>query len=623
MVPLAQREVVPVILRRRVTVALGVALLGFLILLARLWHLQILQGDEMRTLSENNRIRLHRTQATRGTVLDRTGRVLIDSRPSFDAVMVPEDSPDEEETVENLSQLLHHSAADMHALLAQVDARPPFEEITVKRDLSWDEMVALETHQLDLPGVSLRITPRRSYPLGPQLAHLLGYVGEASPQDLLADSRYRMGDLVGKAGLEKVWEKYLRGVDGGQQVEVDAVGRKLRVLREVEEVPGDIVKLTIDLDLQETAARALGERDGAVVALDPNTGGILAMVNNPGFDPNIFARGVRPDEWRALLTDKHHPLNNRSIQGQYPPGSTFKIIVATAALEEGVINPFTRIHCPGGLQFGNHYFRCWKKGGHGSMNLHEAIVQSCDVFFYQVAQRLGIDTIAKYARAFGLGMPTGIGLDHEKAGTIPDSAWKRKRFKQPWFAGETLSAAIGQGYVTATPLQMANMIATAAVGKRFRPFFVNQVESPEGEIVHAETPEETGALPVRPTTLMQVREALRDVVNTDRGTGKKARLKGIEVAGKTGTSQVVKLGEKRLKASQMPWQQRDHAWFVAYAPVDAPEIAVAAVVEHADGGGGAVAAPVVHEVLARYFELKKQHEDGNYAANRSPAGRTY
>jgi penicillin-binding protein 2 len=622
-VPLNQREVVPVVLRRRLTIALSVALLGFLVLLARLWDLQILRGDEMRTLSENNRIRLHRTQATRGTVVDRAGRVLIDSRPSFDAVMVPEDSPNVELTIENLSQFLAQSAAEMHALLTQMSARPPFEEITVKRDLNWEEVVALETHQLDLPGVSLRITPRRSYPLGAQLSHLLGYVGEASPQDLLDDPRDRMGDLVGKSGLEKRWERYLRGIDGGQQVEVDAVGRKLRVLREVEEVPGDIVKLTIDLDLQETAAKALGERDGAVVALDPNTGAILAMVNSPGFDPNVFARGVHTDEWHTLVKDKHHPLNNRSTQGQYPPGSTFKIIVATAALEEGVINPFTRIHCGGGLQFGNHYFRCWKKGGHGAMNLHEAIVQSCDVFFYQVAQRLGIDTIAQYARAFGLGIPTGIGLDHEKAGTIPDTAWKRNRFKQPWFAGETLSAAIGQGYVTATPLQMANMIATAAVGKRFRPHFIHQVETPEGEVVHTETPEEIGVLKVRPTTLMQVREALRDVVNSERGTGKKARLKDVEVAGKTGTSQVVKLGQTRLKASQVPWQQRDHAWFVAYAPADAPEIAVVALVEHADGGGGAVAAPVVHEVMARYFELKKQREGSTYAENRSPGRRAF
>jgi len=613
-VPLSQREV-PGALRRRLGVALGAALLGFLLLLARLWNLQILHGDEMRTMSENNRIRLHRVQATRGTVLDRYGRVLVDSRPSFDAVLVPEDTRNVELTVENLAQLLNQSAADMHALLVQTSSRPAFEEIVVKRDLSWDEVVAIETHQLDLPGVSLQITPRRSYPLGAKLAHLLGYVGEASPQELALDPRYRMGDLVGKTGLERRWENYLRGVNGGQQVEVDSVGRRLRVLREVEEVPGDTVRMTVDLDLEAAAAQALGDHDGSVVAIDPNTGGILAYVSQPGFDPNVFARGVRPEEWRALLTDKHRPLNNRAMQGQYPPGSTFKIVVATAALEEGIINPFTRIHCPGGLQFGNHYFRCWKKGGHGTVNLHEALVQSCDVFFYQVAQRLGIDAIAREARAFGLGMPTGIGLEHERPGTIPDVAWKRQRFKQPWYAGETLSAAIGQGYVTATPLQMANLIATLAVGKRYRPHFVQQIETPEGEVVHVEQPEVIGTLNVRQTTLMQVREGLRDVVNTDRGTGKKARLDGIEAAGKTGTSQVVKMGKERVKSTQLPWQHRDHAWFVAYAPFDAPEIAVATLVEHAEGGGGAIAAPIAHDVMQTYFRLKKERETSKYAQN--------
>jgi penicillin-binding protein 2 len=621
-VPLNQREV-PAVLRWRLSLALGAGLLGFLLLLAKLWDLQILRGAEMRMLSENNRIRLHRVQATRGTVVDRFGRVLVDSRPSFDAVLVPEDARNIELVVENLAHFLNESAANMHALLTPTSARPPFEEITVKRDVAWDDVVALETHQLDLPGVSLQITPRRSYPLGVELAHLLGYVGEASPEDLARDARYRMGDLVGKAGLEKGWEDFLRGVNGGQQVEVDAVGRRLRVLREVEEVPGDTIKLTIDLDLQEAAWQALGEHDGTVVALDPTNGEILALVNRPSFDPNVFARGVHRDEWRALLSDKRHPLNNRAIQGQYPPGSTFKIIVATAALEEGIINPFTRIHCGGGLQFGNHYFRCWKKGGHGAMTLHEAIVQSCDVFFYQVAQRLGIDAIAKYARAFGLGLPTGIALEHEKAGTIPDTAWKRRRFKQPWYAGETLSAAIGQGYVTATPLQMANVIATAAVGKRYRPHFVQQVESPDGEVVRTEEAKVLGTLKVRDTTLAQVREALRDVVNTDRGTGKKARLKGITAAGKTGTSQVVKMGETRVKSTQLPWQQRDHAWFLAYAPVEAPEIAVACIVEHAEGGGGAVAAPVVHDVMQRYFELKKERENANYAENRSATGRAF
>ncbi len=611
----SQREL-PNVIRRRLGVAFSLSLLGFVLLVARLWYLQILQGEDMRAMSENNRIRLHRVQATRGTVLDRYGRVLIDSRPSYDAVVVPEDTPSLELLLENLAQLIGQSTADLHAALGQRGGgRPPFGDVVVRRDLSREEVIALETHQLDLPGVSLRITPRRSYPLGTQLAHLLGYVGEADPAELAADPRYDMGDLVGKVGLEKRWESYLRGTNGGQQVEVDAVGRKLRVLREVEEVPGHTVRLTIDLDLQSAATAALADRDGSIVALDPNTGEILAFANHPSFDPNLFARGIRRDEWQSLSRDKHRPLNNRAIQGQYPPGSTFKIIVATAALEEGVVNPFTRIHCPGGVWFGNHYFRCWRKGGHGSVNLHQAIVQSCDSFFYQVAQRLGIDTIARYARRFGLGEPTGVDLEHEKGGTIPDSEWKQRRFKQPWYAGETLSSAIGQGYVTATPLQMANAIAMAAVGKRFRPYFVRQVETAGGQVVRQETPQVVAELDVRETTLRQIREALRDVVGAKNGTGKKANLPGIEVAGKTGTSQVVRLGAKRMKASQVPWHHRDHAWFVAYAPVEAPEIAVAAIVEHADGGGGAIAAPAVREVLEAYFRLKRERGGVKYAQN--------
>jgi penicillin-binding protein 2 len=610
---LSQREV-PAVLRRRLLVAAVVGLIGFLTLYGQLWNLQVLQGEEMRASSESNRIRLRRVQATRGTVLDRHHRVVIDSRPSFDAVLVPEDARDLPLTIETLAQLLGQSTAEMHALLAQTSERPPFEELTVKRDLTWDEVVALETHQLDLPGVSLQITPRRSYPLGTELAHLLGYVGEASKADLAGDPRYRMGDVVGKTGLERKWEPYLRGVSGGQQVEVDAVGRKLRVLREVEEEPGNIVHLTIDLDLQRAAADALGERQGVVVALDPNNGELLAYVNHPSFDPNVFARGIRADEWRHLLSDPLKPLNNRGIQGQYPPGSTFKIVVATAALDEGVINPFTRIHCGGGVQFGNHYFRCWKKGGHGSMNVHQALVQSCDVFFYQVAQRLGVDAIARYARAFGLGAPTGIALEHEQAGIIPDSAWKRQRFKQPWYAGETLSVAIGQGYVTTTPLQMANLIATVAVGKHFTPRYVSHVETPDGEVVYSDPAEVRGELGVRDTTLRQVREALRDVVA--RGTGKKAQLRNIEVAGKTGTSQVVTLGKERVKAHRLPRHHRDHAWFVAYAPVDDPQIAVATLVEHAEGGGGAVAAPITQQVMETFFRLKNERETG-YAQDRS------
>jgi len=617
-VALGQREV-PSGLRRRLTIAVGLACLGFLILLARLWNLQILHGDEAFESSKRNRIRLQRAQATRGRVLDRYGRTLIDSRPSFNAILVPEDAGDVELTIENLAHFLEQSTAEVHSLLEKTAKRSPFAEIVVQRDLSFEKVVALETHQLDLPGVSVQITPRRSYPYGPELGHILGYVGEANPTDLEADPHYRMGDLIGKAGLEKYLENTLRGVHGGQQIEVDAVGRRLRVLHEVPEVPGNIVRLTIDLDLQQAASSALGARDGAVVAVDLKTGGVLAFVNYPTFDPNIFARGITHDQWEELVDDPHHPLTNRALQGQYPPGSAFKMVVAAAALEEGIINPFTRLYCPGGLQFGNHYFRCWEHRGHGSVNLLQALERSCDVFFYQVSQRLGIDAIARYARAFGLGQKTGLEFGHERTGTIPDTEWKMTHLKEAWYAGETLSAAIGQGYVTATPLQMANMVGAVATGKRMRPHFVFRTETPAGEVIEGEQVEEIGTLALRQTTLNQVRDGLRAVVNGPHGTGSRARLPDVNVAGKTLTSQVVKLKKQRQPIGQIPWKFRDHAGFVAYAPIEDPEIAIAVIVEHAEAGGGKIAAPVAHDVLEAYFRFKKERQNSTYAEVRSAA----
>lgn len=609
-----QREAAPA-LRRRLRLAAVGTVLFLAVLLGQLWNLQVLQGNEMRTLSEENRIRLRRVEATRGPVLDRFGRTLIDSRASFDAMIVPEDAHDLSSTVEVLAQFLKQSAAQTQAVLDQAAGRPPFQEILVKRDLDWDEIVALETHQLDLPGASLRITPQRSYPHGERLAHTLGYVSEVTRQDLDRDRRYRAGDLVGKFGVEHQWEAELRGVPGGQQIEVDALGRELRVLSEVEAVPGNTLVLSIDADLQDAAEDALAEHTGSVVALDPRTGEVLALVSHPSFDPNLFVRGIPAADWRALVEHARHPLSNRAIQGQYPPGSTFKIIMAAAALEEGIINPFTHLSCRGSMWFGNRRFRCWKKGGHGSVNVHQALVQSCDVFFYQVGQRLGIDTIAQYARAFGLGVPTGIALENEKAGTVPDPAWKRRRFGVPWYAGETVSVSIGQGYVTTTPLQMAEAIAAVATGRRFRPHLVRRIESPSGEPVREFPPEEVATLPLRKTTLLQLHSALADVVNSPLGTGKNARLPNVTVAGKTGTSQVIQLGEKRPKSVELPWHQRDHAWFVAFAPVDEPEIAVVTLVEHAEGGGGAVAAPITRSVIAGYYRLKEEREPQRYAQN--------
>jgi penicillin-binding protein 2 len=602
------RREVPATLRRRLVLSIAAVLVLFGLTLVRLWHLQVSEGEQYRSLSENNRIRLKRVRATRGTILDRHGQILVDNRPSFDIALVPEDAHDVPRTIATLGRLLGPEAGDFAAAVQAAANRPPFEDVILERDIGWDSIVALETHQLELPGVSVQVGPRRTYPFGEMAAHLLGYVGEVSQQELASRQGYHMGDLIGKAGAERYWEDDLRGVDGGQQVEVDAVGRKLRVLSEVEETPGNTLVLTVDRDLQLAAERAMGEHEGAVVALDPRNGDVLAMVSRPAFDPNAFARGIRAAEWRALLEDRRRPLNSKAVQGTYPPGSTFKIVMAAAALEEGVITPFTQIFCGGGLFFGNRTFRCWRSGGHGNLNVHEALVRSCDVFFYQVGERLGIDTIADYAHRFGLGAPTGITLEHESGGIIPSSAWKRQRFGEPWYAGETLSVAIGQGYVTTTPLQMANVIAAVANdGTVYRPQFVKRVERPDGTPVLEEKPIVNNVLGFKKTTLLQIRQALSDVVNTRRGTGTNGRVPGIEVGGKTGTSQVGRLGE-RAKQGRMARERKDHAWFVAFAPVSSPEIAVAVLAEHAGEHGGTAAAPIAQKVIAHYFGVAEDDD---------------
>ncbi len=605
-------EVSPAV-RRRIALGSTFAVLVVLGLGARLWTLQVLRGEQMAALSENNRIRLRRDPATRGRVVDRRGGVVIDSQASFDAVLVPEDAPDLPTVVETLAQFLDQSAAETQAVLDRAAGRPAFQEIVVKRGLSYDEVAAIETHQLELSGVSLRVTPSRTYPHGPTLAHVLGYVGEVTPEELVRDEHYRPGDLIGKAGLEKGWEEDLRGVDGGQQVEVDALGRQLRILDEQESTPGHTLVLSVDLELQRAAEHAMGDRVGAIVALDPRNGDVLAMVSEPSYDPNAFTGGIKPALWKELMGNPRHPLTGRATQGQYPPGSTFKIIVAAAALEEGIINPFTRIRCPGHLRYGNHTFRCWKHGGHGSVNVHDALVGSCDVFFYQLGARLGIDTIARYAREFGLGAPTGIDVGSERGGLMPNTDWKKRRFGQPWHKGETLSVAIGQGAVMATPLQMAQAVATIATGMRYTPRLVQRIEALDGSLVREIAPHLASRLPVRETALKQVQDALVDTVA--RGTGSKARLRDILVGGKTGTSQVVTIGKTRLKAHQMKWNQRDHAWFVAFAPAEEPTIAIATLIEHADGGGGAVAAPITKEVLEAFFRLQQEREAVRLAQN--------
>jgi penicillin-binding protein 2 len=588
----------------------AVMMLAFSAVGVRLYYLQVINNQQLSDLADKNRIRLRRVPAPRGLVFDRRHRPLVDTRPSFDAVVVPEDASDLSSTVENLERYLGEDHVADKLSQAEDDGRPPFDAITVKEHLSWQQVVALEAHQLELPGVNLQVTPRRRYLYGPMAAHLLGYVGEVNKQELTRQATYHMGDEIGKFGLERGWENFLRGNSGGQEIEVDAVGRRLRMLREVAETPGQSVVLTLDLDVQQAAEKALGTRNGALVAIDPNTGGIIAMVSHPEFDPNEFANGITPAVWHKLTTDSAHPLENRAIQGIYPPGSTFKLVDTIAGLEERTLSPGTGYYCPGGIWYGNREYRCWRKQGHGDLSLHRAIVESCDVYFYNVGERLGVDKISYWAHKLGLGLTSGIELDNEKGGTIPSTEWKQKRFGERWYPAETLSVAIGQGYVAVTPMQMAQLAAEVGNGgTRYKPHFVQQIEGFDGHVIKAYKPEVEAETKVSRHTLEVLRDALADVVNTPNGTGTKAKLDGITVCGKTGTAQVLKMAQgERTKTENEAERNRDHGWFVAFAPKDNPKIAIACVVEHG-GHGGSSAAPVVHDVLAAFFGINPNPPD--------------
>jgi penicillin-binding protein 2 len=595
-------------LRWRTRWLYAILALAFLGLISRLFFLQVLSGERYTFLSENNRIRIKRVAGTRGMIFDRQGQLLVDSRPSFDLIFVPEDARDPQHTLRLLSRYLRRDEAELLKTFEEGKSRAAFDEMVLGKDIDWSAVVAVETHQLDLPGVSLRARPRRSYVDGPMAAHVLGYLGEINQKQLktLKEKGYVVGDEIGQYGLERRWEELLRGQSGGQQVEVDALGRRVRVLHEVTDVPGYTVRLTLDRQLQTAAYEALKGKEGTIVAVDVNNGAILALASTPAFDPNIFARGIKSEEWSGLIKDKLRPLSNRATQGQFPPGSTFKIIMAIAGLEEGMVNPESAISDPGFFPFGNRQFRDWKKGGHGSVNLHKAIVESCDTYFYQLGAKLGVDRIAKWARAFGLGEKTGIALDDEKGGLIPDTEWKQKRYRQPWFPGETISVAIGQGYVTVTPLQLANMMAAVANGgKLYRPYLVSKVESLDGATVRQYGAELIRSIELKQETITRVHKALADVVHGPGGTGGAARSPAVQVAGKTGTAQVIEMKGAYLKSEQLSYFNRDHAWFVSYAPLDKPQVAIAVLVEHG-GHGGEAAAPMARKVFEKMIELQQQ-----------------
>lgn len=576
----------------------------FVVLLIRLIYLQALMGDEFRRLSLNNSIRLQSIDPPRGRLYDRNGDLLVDNRPSFDVHVTLKDAGPLHETLEKLSLHLQTPADKLLSRIKQTQGASAYKPLLLKQDVGRDTLAAIEVNKFDLPGVSVNVNLRRQYIYERNAAHLIGYLSEISPDELKSGSYpdCRSGDLIGKFGAEKVYENFLRGKRGGRQVEVNANGLVVRILKTVDAEPGQNVFLTIDQKLQHRTEALLEGVEGAAVAIEPQTGQILALASSPAFDQNSFVGGITHEQWGALISNPFKPMSNRAIQGEYPPGSTYKIVTALAGLEEGVINAQTTFSCPGYYRFGGRTYRCWKKDGHGKVDILKAVEESCDVFFYQVGQRLGVDRLAWYSKGFGLGSPTGIVLDHEAQGLIPTAAWKTKRTGEPWQEGETLSVAIGQGFDLTTPVQMAVLAAALANGgNRYRPIILDSVQSADGQILQKNQPKWIGKLPVSSSNLDIVKRGLWKVVNGENGTARGSRLADIDMSGKTGTSQVISRKEDETTPEQdVPVHLRSHAWFVAYAPSQEPRIAVAVVVEHGEHGSG-TAAPIAREMIKTYL----------------------
>ncbi|UCG14458.1 MAG: penicillin-binding protein 2 [Deltaproteobacteria bacterium] len=605
--------------RLRFQVAMYLVVVVFVGLLLRLWYLQLIHGETYRSLSEHNRIRIEDIAPTRGIIYDRYGRILVDNRPAFKLAIVPEDVSDLQQTLFHLSQILGVDRGQLSEKIQGAPKGAPFRPIVLRRDMTRDQLAAVESHRFHLPGVMVQIEPRRSYERPSFAAHLIGYLGEIEEAQL-KDRRpqgYKLGDYLGKYGVEMEWEGMLKGKRGGRQVEADAMGRQLRILREVSSRPGRNLVLALDARLQHRAEAVLEGKAGAIIVLDPDNGDILAMASSPAFDQNQFVRGFSSSEWQAIVGDPLHPLENKGIQGQYPPGSTFKPVVVAAALEEGVVEPGTVLNCQGEYRLGNRTYRCWKKEGHGQLALREALVQSCDVYFYQLGQMLGVDRMASYARLFGLDSRTQIRLNNEARGLVPTSQWKLKRYSVPWQKGEDLNVAIGQGFLLATPIQIGMLYGAIGNGGKFlRPRVVLRVEDTSGRLVHNVYPDMLRKLALRPATLSFLQEALVGVIQEPYGTGRAAQLHGIKMAGKTGTAQVVRMAddEEEQDASEVPYEFRDHAWFVAYAPAETPEILVVVLVEHG-GHGASAAAPLARQVMEEYFKSRPRVKTAQSSAD--------
>jgi len=587
------------------------------VLISGLWRLQILGAKDYRALAEQNRVRKVPILAPRGKLFDREGRLIVDNYPSVSCFLVREQGHDYVPDLPLIARGLHMTEEQLDGILKHYRLAPKYQPLPLKQDITPDEVEFIEAHRDEFPELETVNEQRRLYPRDGFAAHLIGYVGEVS-EDMLNDPKYAYyepGDVVGRSGIEQSYDQLLRGVDGSSDVLVDSHGREVGRLGTEPAKPGQSLKLTIDLDVQKAAEIAMGGRNGAMIAMDPHTGEILALVSRPSFDPNEFSVRIHRDEWNKLVTDPNHPLLDKAIQAQLAPGSTFKILMATAGLEAGVAQDM-KVHCPGGATFYGHYYKCWQKGGHGEVDISKAIYQSCDVFFYTLAQKLGIDKIAYFAEHFGLGSKTGIDLPGEVSGTMPSTEWKMKNYHQKWYAGEVISVGIGQGAVTATPVQMARAIAGITSGgvlQRPHLVFPDEVDANYRQAMLDSYPGSGNSeLKMDPDNWQIITDAMAKVMEPG-GTDPSAHLEGIDFAGKTGSAQVV--SNAFIARGGKSRQIKDNAWFVGVSPRRNPDIVVCILVEA--GEHGRFAGRLAAQVIAAFVNKQRRLNDNLQEAKKA------
>lgn len=561
----------------------------FIVFLLRFWYLQVLRGADYARQAQENRLHLERIYSNRGLIFDRHGKVLAENRPAYCIAVTADDCPDIPASLTQISQWTDIPYDVLEAKFIHGRKQVPgFEPQLLVSDIPFDTLTHIEMELPRWPGISILIRQRRHYPQGPLFSHILGYVAEANEKELEADKDLDLGDIVGKQGLELRKEKELRGSKGLQELEVNAKGRQLARTVKTPPVGGANLVLSLDLDIQQAAADILGEEAGSIVVMEPETGQLVALLTKPAFDNNAFAARLTHKEWEELRTNPRHPLLNRAIQSVYPPGSVWKLMMAGLVLSEG-ISPKEAVTCHGSIQMGNRTFRCWRAGGHGRIDLVQSLVQSCDVYYYQMAERIGIDKLAAFAKECGFGNVTGIDLPHEQRGLVPDRAWRRSR-GETWQRGETLNVSIGQGSTLVTPIQLASFVSSLLNGgKKLKP-----------SLIANEPPEIRGTLPMADEARKFIVDAMRQTVEGERGTAKRIARPDAVMGGKTGTAQVVRIGDVRLKSHQMAYEHRDHAWMATWGAKNGKTYVVVVMLEHG-GGGSSAAGPLAAAMYAKLF----------------------